>query len=426
MGVNDKNMSKLSSPYILIGILILTIIATGALGAVFSSSFSDDNGILLTNGSTVTAGTQLIDTKNITKVPFAANPENIIAPITNLDVITVFTTLTTGTAPKDVVGNKTYIESNGTVSNNLDGPGVIETNSEGKISIKQPDTMVWGYKTPYTVAVKSGDSIKIVQNKTTIKTVKSSDINNQTIPTDYVSSKYVKTWMSTAKDGQNMTLDYYLGNFNDKRSNVYGKDNITTDFGASTYAYMRNYTSGAPVMVYTHNASESEISNGTSVVQSLSGYPTAIRAANAREFANGWNGTIIPPHTSAHGKENVTFTAIAEADAPSGTATHGVCPAGRSLRAAILGLGYPCPVGMSATEEDAILFNYRPTIDVSVSNTGDYPIQIIMWATGSGGGTTIHTQIIQLKDNASYADYNGNKATSEVSSSNSSETSHGE
>ena len=162
---------------------------------------------------------------------------------------------------------------------------------------------------------------------------------------------------------------------------------------------MRNYTPGCPVLVYDNNATEVKVSSGLSYVEYLAGYPTSVRAANAKEFAAGWNNTFIPAHGSAHGKQNVTFTSIVESEAPSGSAAHGVCPPGRSLRSAVLALGNPLPVGMSGADE-AILYEYRPTIDVLVTNNGDYPIKIVMWTEGDSGDTAIYTNIYELRDNS--------------------------
>ncbi|MCD7781527.1 MAG: hypothetical protein LUG89_02355 [Methanosphaera sp.] len=394
---------KLSNPYLFIGVLVITVIASGLLCNIVTAdiSTSDTSSINAVNGSTVVSGDLLIDKTTIRKIPLTSDPTNILREIKNLDIVSVYTSIVTGATPMDVVKNNTYITADGHVSSQLEGPGKVIIDSDGKIEIKTPTTMVWGYKLPYTYAVKNGDSIDLVTNNTTVKTVSSSDISNDTVPTDYVTASELKSWFNSADDGDNVTVDYYLGNFNDNRTGVYGKENIINAFGEDVYGYMRNYTSGAPVMVYTHNATEVAVSNATSVLEYLSGYPTETRAANAREFANGWNNTIIPPHTSAHGKENVSFTAIAEDEADSGSATHGVCPAGRSLRAAILALGNPLPTGMSSDDE-SILYDYRPTIDVSVTNNGDYPIKIVMWTTGSSGDTQIHTIIYELRDNATY------------------------
>lgn len=160
---------------------------------------------------------------------------------------------------------------------------------------------------------------------------------------------------------------------------------------------MLNYTPGNPVLVYDNNASLVKISSGVSYLESLAEYPTEIRAANAREFARGWNGTFVPANGSAHGKDRISFTAIPEAEAASGSATHGVCPAGRSLRAAWLSLDNPLPVGMSGDYE-SILYEYKPTIDVGLNNVNDYPVIVKMWTEGSGGATTIYTEIYELVD----------------------------
>ena len=73
-------------------------------------------------------------------------------------------------------------------------------------------------------------------------------------------------------------------------------------------------------------------------------------------------------------------------------------------------VGSPLPVGMSAGDE-AILYEYLPTIDVSVTNTRDYPIKIIMWSEGEGGATQIFTKIYELKDNATYVDNSTNETS---------------
>ena len=375
-----------NNPYLLIGILILLALASGVMCSQHASSTDITTAQLMNkNGSTVVNGDQVINVAEMQKVPIFSAPQNLIRPLLSGDVMTVYTALTTGTIPKDVINNSKFMTN------------------DGKISIKQADSIVWGYKLPYTYAVKEGDSIKVIENNKTVKTLKESEISNDTVPTDFVSAASLKEWFETAKDGSNITLDYYLGGFNDNRTGIYGKEKIIHAFGEEPYNYMRNYTPGAPVMVYDHNASKVNVSSAVSVVEYLPEYPTEIRAQNAKEFANGWNNTIIPPHESAHGKENVTFTSIAEAEAASGSATHGVCPPGRSLRDAILSLGYPLPVGMSGAEE-SILYEYRPTIDVLVSNEGDYPIQIVMWTEGESGDTHIYTTIYELRDNSTYPD----------------------
>ncbi|MBE6489012.1 MAG: hypothetical protein E7Z86_09905 [Methanosphaera stadtmanae] len=407
-------MADRSNPYLLIGMLVICVIASGVMCSQYSTATDlTMKQIQSINGSTVVSGDDVVDLSQIQKIPIAAQPGNIIRPLLSLDLATIFTTFTTGTAPKDVIGNGTFVTNDGKVSDKLKGPGFVSVDKNGKLSIVDSDHMVWGQKLPYTVAVKEGDSVKFVENGTTTKTIKATEISNDTVPTDFVSAASLQSWFNSSKEGENITVDYYLGNFSDNRSAIYGKDNIIHAFGEQPYNYMRNYLSDAPVMVYDNNATKTNVSSGTSVLGVYAEYPTETRAANAREFARGWNGTIIPPHQSAHGKENVTFTSISEAEAPSGSATHGVCPAGRSLREAVLALGNPLPVGMSSDEE-AILYEYRPTMDVLVSNEGDYPILIEMWTDGEGGGTTIYTTIYELRDNNTYVVSSSNSTVNET------------
>ncbi|MBE6493088.1 MAG: hypothetical protein E7Z84_00565 [Methanosphaera stadtmanae] len=403
-------MVKLNSPYIFIGLLVITVLISGVMANSYATN-NNQTTLMFHNGSTVQSGDTLLDPNNMQKVPLAADISNIIRPITTGQILTTYLSLITGTAPKDIVKDSKYIKGNGQISDNLNGPGTVIVDKDNKVSIKPANQMVWGYKIPYVIGFKDGDSIILKVNNKTIKTLSYSEINNDTVPTDFVTASALKSWLNdTAHDGDNITLDYGLGYFNDNRSAIYGKENITKYFGENTYNYMRNFTSSAPVLVYEHNATETEISNAVSTVESLAGYPTEIRAENAREFARGWNGTIIPPHTSAHGKDNVSFTSIAESEAASGSATHGVCPAGRSLRDAVMKIGSPLPVGMSAGDE-AILYEFLPTIDVSVTNTRDYPIKIIMWSEGEGGATQIFTKVYELKDNATYPDTSTNKTS---------------
>lgn len=392
-------MAKLTNPYILIGVLLLTVIASGIMCNSFTSAYTASESINTANGSTVVPGDLIIDTATLRKEPLASNPLNIVRPVLQGNVLTAVTSIFTGAAPKDVVKNNSYITADGHISSSLDGIGKVILDDKGKISVQKTDEIVWAYKESDTRAFKSGDSINFVRQNETIKTIKASEISNDTVPTDFVTAAELESWYEYADDGDNITVDYCLGDFSDNRTSVHGKENITHLFGEDVYGYMRNYTPGCPVLVYDNNAVEVEVSDGLSYVESLPEYPTEVRAANAREFAAGWNNTFVPAHGSAHGKENVTFTSIAESEAPSGSAAHGVCPPGRSLRSALLALGNPLPVGMSYAEE-SILYEYLPTIDVLVTNEGDYPIKIVMWTEGEGGATAIYTKIYELRDNS--------------------------
>ena len=40
------------------------------------------------------------------------------------------------------------------------------------------------------------------------------------VPTDFVTAAELKSWFDDADDGDNITVDYYLGNFSDNRADV--------------------------------------------------------------------------------------------------------------------------------------------------------------------------------------------------------------
>lgn len=390
-------MANLSNPYLLIGVLFITVLASGVLCNTITGSAPITDAIMVENGSTVTSGDLLVDNTIIRKEPIVSNPLNLLRPIGRGDIVTLVTSIITGAAPKNVINNEHYITSDGHISDDIDGIGKVVFDEKGRLSVEKTDEILWAYKYSDTLAVKEGNSIKLVNGNETIKTLSVDEINNDSVPTEYVSASELKSWAESAKDGSNMTVDYYLGGFSDNRTGVHGKENITRLFGEDVYDYMLNYTPGNPVLVYDNNATLVKISSGVSYLEALPEYPTEVRAANCREFARGWNGTFVPANGSAHGKDKVSFTSIAEAEAASGSATHGVCPPGRSLRAAWLDLGNPLPVGMSGDYE-SILYEYKPTIDVGVSNIHDYPVIIKMWTEGEGGATTTYTEVYKLVD----------------------------
>lgn len=411
-------MAKLSNPYLLIGVLLLTVLASGVLCHAITGSAPETDAVFVENGSTVVSGDLLIDNANIRKEPLASNPLNALGPLKRGDVLTFATSLITGAAPKNLINDPKYISADGHITDEMTGIGKVVVDDKGGISVEKTDEIVWAYKYSDTVAVKNGDSINLVRNNETIKTLTLNEINNDSVPTDYVSASEIKSWADYADDGSNITVDYYLGGFNDNRTGVHGKENITHLFGDKVYDYMLNYTPGNPVLVYDNNATLVKVSEGISYLESLAEYPTEVRAANAREFARGWNGTFVPANDSAHGKDKVSFTSIAEAEAASGSATHGVCPPGRSLRSAWLALGNPLPIGMSGDYE-SILYEYLPTIDVTLTNVNDYPVIVYMWTEGEGGATTTYTEVYKLVDDPTALNNTTDTNSTEVSESTS-------
>lgn len=345
-------------------------------------------------GDTVLSGTDVVDNGKIRKVPAISNLGYLANDIREHEFFDFFTAITTGaveTPSYDLTGSG--ISKHGTAQG-FSGPGVLAV-KDNKLVVKPPETFVWGFKTPYTYVVKANNSVKIQEGSKTVKVVPAKDISNDTVPHNYVSVKTLKKWYNQSDVGDKIPVDYALSNFSDDRNTVTPEE-INTFFGASVTSYMENYPSKAPVLVYSTSNNQNVSGTGSSVLESVPEYSTSVREFNAREFVKGWNGTIIPPHTSATGKANIAFQGILDdKDTYSQYATHGVCPPGRALRAAAMNAGFPLPSGMT-DEYYSVEYSSNPTTGITVTNTGDYPVLITMWTSGSGASMQIYAEVITL------------------------------
>jgi hypothetical protein len=164
--------------------------------------------------------------------------------------------------------------------------------------------------------------------------------------------------------------------------------------GMKTVDYANEYPTGSPILLYAGNYTEQAGEAYGTDLGSHPEYGDSIREVNARQFVDAWNGTVIPPQTSASGKDYVYFESASDAQAPGGSAAHGVCPSARALRSAVTSEGFDLPVGM-CWDEDAVLFGYNPAQDITVFNNYSYPVKINMWTEGEGTGMGIYSQIVR-------------------------------
>ncbi|MBP2045603.1 hypothetical protein [Methanobacterium aggregans] len=389
-------MYRRLKPIIILLILIVLAIAMNPVGNSLENYYPQQKAMdiaALTIGNTVTSGMDVVDESKLRKVPVIYHPEYIMNDLKEQQFYDLFVALTTGaieTPLNELTG--AHISSHGTAQG-FEGPGILLVKGD-KLVVSPPDTFVWGFKKAYTYGVKTKSGLEIWENEKTVKTVPYSDISNSTVPHNYVTVKTLKKWCNKADNGAKITLNYGLSNFNDNRNPVAPED-IETFFGNDVLEYMENYPSGSPVMVYAKFSTETVVGTGADVLGSYANYSTTARAYNAMQFVKGWNNTIIPPHTTSHGKETVGFQGISDPHAPEDSATHGVCPAARSLRSAVMSDGFPLPVGMSSGEY-AVLYGFEPSAGILLKNTNDYPVKIVMWTTGSGAGLHIYTKAIAL------------------------------
>lgn len=390
---------SLLNPILAFGVLIIMIIGFSYFGNTIEGYFPPQKPEEITAmsiGDTVMAGMKVVDNNKIRKVPILYNYEYIQSLFQEEKYLQILNGLFTGsleTPLSQIAGGSMSLQG---VAQGFDGPGFLGVNGQ-KLVVNPPQTFVWGYKTGYTVGVKTKDGLEIREGGKSgklVKTISSSNMNNDTISHDYVSLTTFKEWYNKASVGDYIYLDYSLSGFSDGRNQV-TPDKIKTYFGDSTVTYMKNYPSGSPVMAYMGTHNESVISSSAESLGSHPEYGDAARAYNGWSFAKAWNGTIVPPNSSSHGKETVYFEAVFDANATGNYATHGVCPAARSMRNAIGAAGLPTPSGIR-WEELSVAYGTSPTVGVKVYNNQKYPIKIVMWTEGSGAGMVIYTKIEKL------------------------------
>ncbi|NYB26776.1 MAG: hypothetical protein HVN34_05490 [Methanobacteriaceae archaeon] len=354
---------------------------------------------ILPIGDTVTNGTAVVDSNKVRKVPIVYHPEYLVEYAKKLQIWEIYSSLVSGATPipiKNITGGG--ISDTGKAED-IKGPGML-TIQDNKLTVTNP-TFVWGYKEPYTVAVKTKDGVDIKQGNTTIRSVAVNDFNNETIPHDYMSLTDFKNWYNSVNVGNSTALDYSLSNFNDGR-NTLNPDEIAAFFGESVFEEMKTRPLKAPITVYEDSENQVVISSTSTAMSYYAEYDNTARAHNANQLINAWNNTIIPPHTVGYGSSDVSYYGVFDPD-PNATykwASHGVCPPGRVLRAAALGAGLPAPAGTTGDYQNAIAPGIDIVTGIKVENTRDYPVKIVMWSDGGADGagmTTIYAQIIELR-----------------------------
>ena len=349
------------------------------------------------NGSTVFAGDNIIDKNKINKYPIVSNLGSLGEQISNGEFADAFFAIATGAVPtpssKILSGN---VSTEGIVDD-FEGPGYVTVDAD-KISVTPPGEVVYGFNTPYTQLVIVPDGIDVVNVKTNQTTghIDPKTMTNESIPGHMVYVENIKYWYNKCPQGSRYSVEFCLDGFNDNRSYV-SPEELKEKF-PEAYNYSIKYPGGSPVILYEKNYTEVEVTSSYTYLDSHPQYNDANREYNAKQFVLAWNGTIIPSNTYACGREGIGFSAVPEKEAESGMATHGVCPPARSLRNAVLSLGFALPIGMDSGR-DAVLYGYSPSTGIKINNTLDYPIKIKMWTEGSGPGMEIHTIIYELIPN---------------------------
>ncbi|WP_298498663.1 hypothetical protein [uncultured Methanobrevibacter sp.] len=358
-------------------------------------TIADDYNISV--GQSIFEGQSIFGVNKTIEVPLLNNFGFLTHQLLALDLQGIFMSLSTGIVPFDF----TTVASEGIDSygnaKDIEGPGYL-TYEGDKLAVRGPDTYVWGYSTPYKLLCKTDTGVDIIEGGKVIESVPTDKIKDLNFTSDYYNNDTIVSWYNyDASVGSTFTLEKGIVGFSDGRSDI-GSQDVPIIFGKDVTDYAAEYPTGSPILLYAGNYTEE---NGEVYGTSLGSHPEygdGVREINARQFVEAWNGTIIPPNSTSSGKDYVYFESASDAEAPGGSAAHGVCPSARALRAAVLAEGFGLPVGMDGSE-NAVLFGYNPASDITVTNNHDYPVKITMWTEGSGTGMGIYAQITRYIPN---------------------------
>jgi len=378
--------------------LIIIVLTISPFSVITENDISNENiaeVAKLKVGSTVLPGTDVIEHSNIRRYPTATNLRYLFDDIMQIDILGFFLSVSTGTVNIPIYElTEEGVSDSGLAA--VEGPGMLVIENK-KISVKAPKNFLWGISVPYTYAVKTEDGLSIVENNKTIKSVSSDDINNNTVPHDFVTCEDISIWCKKANVGDKLAVEYGLSHFNDGR-NLISPEEIKKFFGEEIYTYLISYPLNTPILVYKNDYKEESEEYYLSYLGSYPEYNDANRIYNAHQFVEAWNNTIIPPGSSSSGKNIFDFTISKDPKAPGGGAAHGVCPPARALRASVLSHNFPLPVGMNFDHE-AVNFGVNGASDIIVTNTGNVPVKIIMWTEGEGTSTIIYSRIVEYVPN---------------------------
>ncbi len=349
-------------------------------------------------GSTVFNGTNVVNDNNIHKVPLLYHPEYLIQYAKDQKFTEIFTSLVTGTVPTPIKDVTNGSISDSGVAEGFTGPGML-TVQNNRLVVNPPNTFIWGDVTPYTVAVRTNNSVELMQNNKTVKTVSAQDISNDTIPHQYMSVDDFEKWYNNSNVGDSVNLDYSLSNLSDGR-NMVTPDEIKTYFGDDVLKYMETHevTSNETIMVYNGGKNEEIVGSSQTVMDSYAGMDNNARVFNAMSFIQAWNNTIIPPNSWGYCSDNVSYVSVYDPNPTQGVgwAEHGTCPPGRALRDASLDAGFSIPTGMTMDYTNVISDTASLTSGIQIYNNNDYPVKVIMWSDGDNTGMPIYAQIVKL------------------------------
>ena len=389
----SKGWRKISITILIVLILLCLFIGVTSSITTNYTAESVTKEYNLPIGQSMFENQSIVGTTEPIQVPLVSNPGFLLHQLLALDLQGILVATSTGIVPFDfstVAGEG--IDSYGNVVD-VTGPGFL-TYSGDKLIVKEPDNYVWAYSSQYKWLNKTESGVDVYEDGKLVKSIPVDQIKNIEYKNDYYNATTIADWYNYDADvGSTFTLEKGMVGFSDGRNNISSSD-VPKIFGQDVVDYAFEHPTGSPVLLYSGNYTEEAGEVYGTSLGSHPEYGDGTRETNARQFVEAWNGTIIPPKSSASGKDYVYFEAAKDSEAPGGSAAHGVCPPARALRAAVTAEGFDLPTGMS-WDENAVLFGYNPACDILVTNNHDYPVKLNMWTEGGGTGMGIYCQVVR-------------------------------
>ena len=389
----SKGWRKISITILIVLILLCLFIGVTSSITTNYTAESVTKEYNLPIGQSMFENQSIVGTTEPIQVPLVSNAGFLVHQLLALDLQGILLATSTGIVPFDfstVAGEG--IDSYGNVVDVV-GPGFL-TYSGDKLVVKEPDNYVWAYSSQYKWLNKTESGVDVYEDGKLVKSIPVDQIKNIEYKNDYYNATTIADWYNYDADvGSTFTLEKGMVGFSDGRNNISSSD-VPKIFGQDVVDYAFEHPTGSPVLLYSGNYTEEAGEVYGTSLGSHPEYGDGTRETNARQFVEAWNGTIIPPKSSASGKDYVYFEAAKDSEAPGGSAAHGVCPPARALRAAVTAEGFDLPTGMS-WDENAVLFGYNPACDILVTNNHDYPVKLNMWTEGGGTGMGIYCQVIR-------------------------------
>ncbi|MEE0901079.1 MAG: hypothetical protein UIB31_00995, partial [Methanobrevibacter sp.] len=144
-------------------------------------------------GQSMFDGDSILGHNRTIQVPLLGNFGFLSHQLLAFDLQGILMSLSTGVVPFDFTTvSGEGIDSYGNAEG-IDGPGYLTFEGD-KLSVKGPDTYVWGYSAPYKLLCKTESGVDVIEGDTVIQSVPVDQIKNLNYSNDYYNNDTIVSW----------------------------------------------------------------------------------------------------------------------------------------------------------------------------------------------------------------------------------------